>query len=70
MAIYAYENRPHRRVTIHDGRCSDCNDGAGKRGTGPTENGEWTGPYETVTRARHAVTDRQPVIRICKRCSP
>jgi hypothetical protein len=27
MAIYAYENYRNRRVTIHDVRCPDCNNG-------------------------------------------
>lgn len=70
MTIYAYENRPHRRITIHDGRCGNCKDGEGQRGTGPTDNGGWSGPYATVTEAKQAVTGRQPTIRVCKACLP
>lgn len=43
MKIYAYENRPHKRVTIHLGECRECRYGNGKRDTGPTENGSWSG---------------------------
>src|ERR1022692_923261 len=58
--IYAYENRPHRRVTIHLAECRECLHGLGKRGTGPTQNGSWTGAYASVDLAIAAVSSRQP----------
>jgi hypothetical protein len=66
--IYAYENLPHRRVTIHLGGCRECNYGRGKRGTGPTTNGSWTGPYTTLRQATTGATALQPLVRQCKIC--
>ena len=65
--IYAYENRPHRRVTVHLGECRECNYGQGKRGTGPTANGSWTG-YTSVEEAIAAAAMLQPLVRLCKIC--
>lgn len=49
--IYAYENQPHRRVTIHLAECQECRHGQGKRGTGPTQNGSWSGAYASMDQA-------------------
>ena len=68
--FYGYENRPHKRVTIHVGECPECRHGAGKRGTGNTENGEWTEAFATMAAARAAVAFRQPIIRECGTCRP
>lgn len=37
--VYAYENLPHGRVTIHLSECRVCLHGQDRRGTGPTQNG-------------------------------
>jgi hypothetical protein len=66
--IYAYENRPHRRVTIHLAECRECLHGQGKRGAGSTENGSWSGAYASVNQAVTAVSSRQPLVRRCKVC--
>jgi hypothetical protein len=64
--IYAYENRPHRMVTVHLGKCRECHYGRGKLGTGPTQNGSWTGPYASTGQAAAAVAVLQPLVRQCK----
>jgi hypothetical protein len=46
--FYAYENKPHRRITIHAGECGECHHGTGKMGTGTTENGGWTRGFATA----------------------
>ncbi len=68
VKIYAYENRPHQRVTLHLGECRECRHGCGKRGTGPTENGSWSGPYASRKQAIAIVTALQPLVRRCKIC--
>jgi hypothetical protein len=68
--FYAYENKPHRRITIHAGECGECHHGTGKMGTGTTENGGWTRGFATADEVRSAVAGRQPVIRECKICLP
>jgi hypothetical protein len=70
MLFYCYEIRPNKRVTIHTAPCPHCRHGAGKRGTGPTDNGEWTEAFATMTAARAAVAGRQPLIRDCGTCRP
>jgi hypothetical protein len=66
--FYAYENKPHKRVTIHAGTCGACGDGTGTWGVGTTENGGWTRGYTTIDEVRAAVAGRQPTIRECGLC--
>jgi hypothetical protein len=66
--VYAYENLPHRRVTIHLSECRECLHGQGKRGTGRTQNGSWNGPYASVDLAMAAASFLQPLVRKCKLC--
>jgi hypothetical protein len=55
-------------VTIHLGECRECLRGQGKRGTGPTQDGSWNGPYASVDLAMAATGLLQPLVRKCKLC--
>ena len=68
--FYGYDNHPHKRVTIHHADCRECNHGEGKRGTGPTPNGDWTRGFATVAEARAAVAGLEPKTRPCGVCRP
>ena len=68
LDIWLYENRPHRRVTVHVGSCGSCRRGAGLHGGGRRATGEWISGYASVEDAKAAGSQKQPTVRICKNC--
>jgi len=53
MDFYIYKNKQTKKLRVHKGSCSYCNNGNGCRGSRiRTENGEWIGPYPAHEDAR------------------
>ena len=64
MSYYIYENwRAENKAVIHTGACGNCNNGKGchENPLGDA-NGQWHGPFETLTEAeRIAIATGKPV---------
>lgn len=73
--IYFYFNVPTRKVTLHKGQCSFCNQGSGLQTTIHGEdNGGWRGGFDTY---QSAVAEAQIIAQEmgihptnCRRCNP
>jgi len=73
--IYFYFNYPNRKVTLHRGDCSFCNDGDGLQENVHGEgNGGWRGrfkTYESATAAAQVIAQEIGVESMnCRRCNP
>jgi len=71
---YIYHNWTAERggkALIHKGNCRFCNYGQGIHNTGPTRNGEWSGPFkakeDAFNKARQTEAER---VDYCKKCRP
>ncbi|RRB06836.1 hypothetical protein [Larkinella rosea] len=74
-SIYFYFNYPNRKVRLHRGQCSFCNEGAGAQRTIHGEdNGGWRGPFDSYERAGEAAKLVAKEMGIeatnCSRCNP
>jgi|GEM_PF-5028515 len=73
--IYFYFNHPNRKVTLHRGKCSFCNDGKGLQENVHGEgNGGWRGMFNTYESAMTAAQVIAQEIGVeptnCRRCNP
>lgn len=73
--IYFYFNLPTRKVTLHKGQCSFCNEGSGLQATIHGEdNGGWRGEFDTyqsaATEAQVIAQEMGVLPTNCRRCNP
>jgi hypothetical protein len=73
--VYFYFNYPNRKVTLHKGQCSFCNEGEGLQENIHGEgNGGWRGRFDTyqgaATEAQAIAQEMGIVPTNCRRCNP
>jgi hypothetical protein len=67
MGYYIYEDDPTKQMTLHDGGCRYCNNGAGVRPTRRSNN-RWYPPFADLPSARAAADASGKNLRLCKVC--
>jgi plasmid maintenance system antidote protein VapI len=73
--IYFYYNLPTRKVTLHKGQCSFCNEGSGlQTNLHGEDNGGWRGGFDTyqsaVAEAQAMAQEMGVLPTNCRRCNP
>lgn len=75
QSIYFYFNYPNRKLTLHKGQCSFCNEGIGlQENVHGENNGGWRGRFDNY---QSALAEAQVIAKEmgiaptnCKRCKP
>lgn len=65
---WVYRSFRHRSTKTHAAGCSNCRDGAGKKGAGGTSNGEWLPFYgldDATATAERLEPDRHSICNMC-----
>ena len=72
MNYWFYENwvAEGHKARIHRSKCSFCNGGEGIHPGAGKHNGQWVGPFETVTCATEAAKRTDGRVSRCKFCCP
>ena len=76
MTLWIYKNIKNTingkpRTIIHTGECGHCKEVFGVTGNGTEAcNGEWIGPFDTISQAKIAALKISFEYRTCSKCKP
>jgi len=69
--FYVYENWTRKRVRVHRGECSYCNNGHGTQSSHSGRNDKWHGPYKNRADAFSVAGKlKQADSNGCAKCEP
>ena len=69
MSFYVYESDTDRKVRVHAGHCSYCNEGKGRQLIQQLNKSRWHGPYLTLAEAQtFAKSLKRKSTRNCSTC--